>query len=127
MASLNKKLILLADSTIIDKEGKLSILGIFDRIFANQHPAVHPHFDLVMILEGEDGDYKERAILRDPDGVELIKSDYLPFKVNNGKAQIVNQFQNIVLPKKGQYKLEIEVEGQGVVDDFKFNVEPPRN
>ena len=41
-------LALIADAATIDSSGKLSILGIFDRIGTSSFPAQHPHMVLVL-------------------------------------------------------------------------------
>jgi len=44
-------LALLADAANVSREGKLNLLGIFDTIYANQFPTVHPQMQLVIRLE----------------------------------------------------------------------------
>jgi hypothetical protein len=64
-------LALLADYANVSREGKLNILGIFDRINAQNVPAIHPQMQLVLILEADRGDAdKEHNI-----GIELIDAD----------------------------------------------------
>lgn len=69
-------LALLADYANVSREGKLNILGIFDRINAQSVPAVHPQMQLVMTLEADRGDAdKEHRVeieLIDADGTKLF-------------------------------------------------------
>jgi hypothetical protein len=44
-------LALLADAANVSREGKLNLLGIFDTIYANQFPTVHPLMQVVIRLE----------------------------------------------------------------------------
>jgi hypothetical protein len=69
-------LALLADYANVSREGKLNILGIFDRINAQNVPAIHPQMQLIMTLEADRGDAdKEHKIeieLIDADGTKLF-------------------------------------------------------
>jgi hypothetical protein len=66
----------LADYANVSREGKLNILGIFDRINASSVPALHPQMQLVMTLEADRGDAdKEHRIeieMIDADGAKLF-------------------------------------------------------
>ncbi|MGB3906069.1 MAG: hypothetical protein WBB22_14235, partial [Anaerolineae bacterium] len=44
-------LALLADYANVSQEGKLNIMGIFDRIFTRAFPTAHPEMRLVMRFE----------------------------------------------------------------------------
>ena len=64
-------LALLADGANISREGKLNILGIFDRISTQSLPAIHPQMQLIMILEADRSDADREHKL----GIELINAD----------------------------------------------------
>jgi hypothetical protein len=44
-------LALLADYANVSQEGKLNVMGVFDRIWAKEIPVVHPEMSLVFRLE----------------------------------------------------------------------------
>ncbi|HYU91551.1 MAG TPA: hypothetical protein VE966_13960 [Gemmatimonadales bacterium] len=44
-----------ADYAIVDQAGKLSVLGIFQHIWVQQFPAMHPRLHLVLRLKGKRG------------------------------------------------------------------------
>jgi len=71
------KLALLADYAIISNEGKLCIMGIFDRIHAAQSPITHPAMHLVVTFEADSRDAgKKHSVefeLIDADGHGLFK------------------------------------------------------
>jgi hypothetical protein len=73
-------LALLADCANISREGKLNILGIFDRINAKSLPAIHPQMQLVMTLEADRGDADKVHKL----GIELIDADGAKLLSMNG-------------------------------------------
>ncbi|MGH7480998.1 MAG: DUF6941 family protein [Longimicrobiales bacterium] len=66
------KLAVLADYANVTTEGKLNILGIFDRIQVGRLPAVHPQMQFILRLEAHPAE-RERVHsleirLHDPDG-----------------------------------------------------------
>lgn len=69
-------LALLADYANVSREGKLNILGIFDRIFTQSVPATHPQMQLIMTLEADrveaDREHKIEVELIDADGTKLF-------------------------------------------------------
>ncbi|MDI6890165.1 MAG: hypothetical protein QMC83_04395 [Thermodesulfovibrionales bacterium] len=69
-------LALLADYANVSQEGKLNILGIFDRINAQSVPATHPQMQLIITLEADrveaDREHKVEIELIDEDGNKLF-------------------------------------------------------
>jgi hypothetical protein len=69
-------LALLADYANVSQEGKLNILGIFDRINAQNVPATHPQMQLIITLEADrveaDREHKVEIALIDADGNKLF-------------------------------------------------------
>ncbi len=71
-------LALACDYAIIDQFGKLSVLGIFEHIWVQEFPVVHPRLHLVMRLKGrrtEIGDHDVKIRLVDENGEEIISGD----------------------------------------------------
>ncbi|MFH1075471.1 MAG: hypothetical protein V1753_01305 [Pseudomonadota bacterium] len=64
-------LALLADCANVSREGKLNVLGIFDRISTQSLPATHPQMQLVITLEADRWDADKSHKL----GIELIDAD----------------------------------------------------
>ena len=48
---MNVALALLADAANTSSDGKLNILGVFNTIFSDRYPAVHPEMKLVVRLQ----------------------------------------------------------------------------
>lgn len=69
-------LALLADYANVSREGKLNILGIFDRIYTQTVPATHPQMQIIMTLEADrveaDREHKVEVELIDADGNKLF-------------------------------------------------------
>lgn len=75
---MNIDLAVACDYAVIDRYGKLSVLGIFSHIWVAKFPAIHPRLHLVLHLTGrrtEIGEHKVRICLRDQEGDEIIRGD----------------------------------------------------
>jgi len=118
-------LALIADAATIDSSGKLSILGIFDRIGTSFFPARHPQ--LVLILRftaalNEAGTHEIGISLRDPAGNQVVGIDgemQLGPGAAGGGAEIrvphVLHLDGLVFPTGGQYAFDVRVDGQHLV------------
>lgn len=105
------KLALLADYANVTAEGKLNILGIFDRIRVQEVPAVHPQMHLILRIEAHQAE-RDRAHsveirLHDPDGETVfdVRGDIVPHGPH-GQAIATNQIltlNNLQLNKTGGY------------------------
>jgi hypothetical protein len=105
------KLALLADYANVTAEGKLNILGIFDRISVQQIPAIHPQMHLILRLEAHAAErdrlHNIEIRLYDPDGQTVfeVKGDIVPHGTP-GQTIATNQIltlNNLQLTKVGGY------------------------
>lgn len=109
------KLAVLADYANVTGDGKLNILGIFDRINLVQIPAVHPQMHLVLRLEAHSAEMERpHAVeirLHDPEGTTIfeVKGEIVP-RGEPGQAVSTNQIltlNNLQLEKVGQYNFVV--------------------
>jgi len=107
------------DYAIIDQHGKLSVLGMFERIWVERFPVVHPRLHLVLRLKGrrtEIGDHPVQIRLVDDLGHEVLRGDGAvqigepPAGVVEVEAGAVLAF-DIPLERAGTYTFEIAVDG----------------
>ena len=66
---------MLADYALIDQQGKLSVLGLFQHVWVPQFPAVHPRTHLVLRVRGrrtEIGSHSLRIRFVDDQRNELL-------------------------------------------------------
>jgi hypothetical protein len=103
---------LIADFANVTQDGKLNVLGVMDRIFSPQYPAVHRVMFLVVSLESEhEDDEQTRAIdiqLIDPDA-QVVSRIQGQIEFGAGK-QILNQihvFQDVLFQGPGAYQFNI--------------------
>ncbi len=105
----------LADYALIDQQGKLSVLGIFQHVWVASFPAVHPRTHLVLRVRGrrtEIGEHRIRIRFIDDQGQELMGGDGTvqfgepPAGVTEVEAGAVLVF-DVPLPRPGVYAFEI--------------------
>jgi hypothetical protein len=112
------KLALLADYANVTAEGKLNILGIFDRITVRELPALHPQMHLILRLEAHAAERNRPHVveirLYDPDSdtVFQVNGDIVP-QGQGGQAVATNQIltlNNLQLNKSGGYTFVVLVD-----------------
>ena len=105
MSNLKPKFITLCDLASLSNQNKLSIIGIFDRVFARALPAQYTQFTLVAILSGTQ-DLQETISLQviDPQNNTTLPEKSLQVKVgNNSQVNIITTFTNFPLTSTGEY------------------------
>ena len=115
-------LALIADAATIDSSGKLSILGIFDRIGTSSFPAQHPHMVLVLrfiAAVNEAGKHQITIALKDPAGREVVGVDgemqlgLGPAGSGSGiRVPHVLHLDGLVFPVPGLYAFDVRVDGE---------------
>jgi len=121
---VNVALAVACDHALIDQAGKLSVIGIFERIWVERFPAVHPRLHLVLRLKGRRTEIGQHPIviqLLDPDGREVLRGDGSvqigepPAGVTEVEAGAVLAF-DVPLERAGTYHFAITVDGQHAAD-----------
>jgi hypothetical protein len=124
----------LADAATIDASGKLSVLGIFDRIGVSQFPAQHGRITLVLRFTAgtsEIGSHEVHIRMSDPGGAEVLSL--------NGEMQLVGgaaardgvrvphilNLDGLVFTGPGSYSFDVKVDGEHHVS-LPLSVEGPR-
>ena len=105
------KLAVLADYANVTGDGKLNILGIFDRMNVATLPAVHPQMNLVLRLEAHPAEHDRphpvEIRLNDPDGQTVfeVRGEIVPHG-DPGQTIATNQIltlNNLQLNRTGDY------------------------
>ncbi len=115
-------LALIADAANISEEGKLNVLGVFNRITARELPATHPQLTLVLKFVAdavEAGQTKRLQIfLSDPDGQRLLTLEAeieVPEPKDSGKPVELVMPQTIVgltFERSGPHAFDVLVNGE---------------
>jgi hypothetical protein len=124
----------LADAATIDASGKLSILGVFDRIGVSQFPAQHGRITLVLRFTAgtsEIGSHDVHIRMTDPGGAEVLSL--------NGEMQLVGgvaaqsgiraphilNLDGLIFTGPGMYNFNVKVDGEHHVS-LPLSVEGPQ-
>jgi hypothetical protein len=120
---MNVDFAVLADYALVDQHGKLSVLGIFQHVWVQAFPAVHPRTHLVIRVRGrrtEVGNHPVRIRFVDEGGNELVGGEGAiqfgepPAGVTEIEAGAVLVF-DVPLPHAGVYAFEIMVNGMSAM------------
>lgn len=108
----------LADEANVSQEGKLNLMGIFDRIAAAEFPVVHPKLVFAFRVEAEMGDsgrtFPVHVALEDEDGAALFQAEgeMMAPVVPPGEFNTANQIFAMVgvqFPRPGIYRFVVRV------------------
>ncbi len=111
---------LLADAANISREGKLNILGAFDRIYGSKFPLTWPRMVLVTRFEASAAEYGSEKSLEivtlDADGKRLGSASG-KMKIGTGQSGRQIKINHVLpmgmtFPAPGQYSIEILVNGE---------------
>lgn len=110
----------LADTAVVSREGKLSVIGIFDRLRTSSFPAVHPSCVLVVQFAAgvaERGEQKRLTIrLMDEDHLlAQVEGDFTVPDEPGRMRFVVNQIfqiQGLPFPRPGDYAFYVLVNGE---------------
>ena len=116
-------LVLLADAANVSREGKINILGNFNKIFAGQFPTTHVEMQMVLLLEAdasEKGSEKQLDIkLLDEDGKNTLRTDTAKFILPTDWAAgqkwtmyVIRPLRMVEFPSPGAYQFAILVNGE---------------
>lgn len=115
---------LLADYANVTADGKMNIMGVFERILTNNAPVTPPALFLVARFEARVSEGSSHALqisLVDADGQEVVpRTRPIPLTFNlNGPGrplttQVLAEFPNLQLPVFGEYEFHLLVDGEYV-------------
>ena len=119
-------LALLADYANTSQDGKLNVMGVFNRILTKDFPTVHPEMRLVFRLEAQPSERGRQATIE----IKLLDADANVLHHVKGRVGVpqkslqptieINQIlrlTGLVFKKPGDYRFDILVDG-----DLKANV-----
>jgi hypothetical protein len=124
VADLRLELLALCDFALTSKEGKLSLIGIFDRIFAQKIPSTFARFFVVAVLTGKpESQHKISLSIKNPQGNEMLpKVKEINIKLGNeGRSNIISNIVNMPLPMPGEYRATLRKE-KNKLGEKKFGV-----
>lgn len=109
---------LLCDDVRQELGGKFSLMGLFEAIYANTFPAVHPRFAIVNEWSGGKGEFHVKIRLLDTDKKKVVSESETAitlFSESQRHRDISIRF-NTTFPEAGTYWIET------LVDDKQINM-----
>ena len=105
---------LVCDYCLIDQTGKLSMLGIFERIAAESLPVLHPLLFVVTRWRSvAQESFVAETRIWTPTEQLLVSTGATQVPANPGGQNLtINQFRGLVLEREGQYLIELLAEGE---------------
>ena len=113
-------ILLVADYAALDASGKLTIVGVFNKIFANKFPVKHPSLYVtirfVSDLDETGQDRTLEVFLVDQDYNRIWSSPVISFKVERPQSGEVAEFtpiialQQLEFQKAGRYEFKVKVD-----------------
>lgn len=108
---IKQNFIIICESAVVEKDtNNLSLLGIFENIFAPGVPAMQPKFAVVTNFEGDAGEHDHKIVIRHESGDEIATLEGKINFVENQKAQYIGKFIGLPFPRFGKYVIEIYVD-----------------
>jgi hypothetical protein len=104
-----------------DSNGKLNMLGAFDRIGGRQFPLVHPHCAIALRMRFdriEEGNHRVKLSLIDADGSAVIPpidgniGIRFPETASSVCANMVLNMNGLKFEKPGPYSIELALDGR---------------
>jgi hypothetical protein len=120
---------LICDQVIVDTSGKISIIGMFNRINTKNTPVVHGKFAIVINTSGNPGEsYLEKIEiinLQDDKSIASVEGK-IEFK-SAGINNFFGNFVNILFPVFGKYWIKVSINGDPITDPDKNYVLVEKN
>jgi hypothetical protein len=116
----------LCDHALVSQDGKLSLIGIFDRIAVPGLPIQHPRFFVVAVFDMAPGNHTVRVELLDPTGHSVLQEQGVEIPVSVAAAgqsgNLVAELNLLPLEFAGRYDFNLYV-GDDRVGTIPLNVE----
>lgn len=107
------ELLTICDFAQVSQENKLSIIGIFDRIYASAFPTIYSRFFVVALIEAST--YQEIGVeitVTSPLSKMVIPPFHMKTKIAaSGRANILVDLAGITFEEAGEYLVTLRING----------------
>ncbi len=122
MSKISTELIALADYAMTGEDKKLSVIGIFDKLFVRELPSNHARMSFVVTFLGTANTSEEVKLqVIAPSGKEDFSADVKLNFGENGKFNFVSNFEGFPINETGDYKL-VFAQGKTEIVSYKLEV-----
>lgn len=104
---------LICEDVRLEVNDKVSLMGLFDAIYAERFPAIHPRLAIVAGWTGAIGEFKSEILFASPDGSEVLPLGTVNFKLldeTKTHRHVAISF-NLNLKTPGVYQARILLDG----------------
>ncbi|MEP7166854.1 MAG: hypothetical protein ABI758_02670 [Candidatus Woesebacteria bacterium] len=120
--TITAELVALADYAMTGEDKKLSVIGIFDKLFVRQLPGSHARMSFVVTFIGPANTEEEVKLkIVAPSGKEDFAADVKLNFGENGKFNFVSNFEGFPFNEVGTYKF-VFVEGKSEIVSYALDV-----
>jgi hypothetical protein len=118
------ELFVICDYAMVDREGKLSVVGIFREMYADKMPSYIHHFYVAASILAEPESAHDITIdFTSPDGTKTIASQEVTLRVGiGGLTNLVTDIINLPLEQIGQYTISLHTNDGYLVGTNYFRV-----
>ena len=110
---LELELLIISDYASVSKEGKISIMGIFDKVNIKKLPARHGQMYLVAVIKGEPwSEHKIEVEITDPLGKRIGGSKADSKFGDSGKTNFISSIPGMPITRRGKYKFTLKVDSK---------------
>lgn len=98
--------LVVTDQVIEGKDGKKSLIGIFNRIFVRSLPSTHPRMTLFITLLGKEGTKDNVSFVVEKPSGSTMSENTIPFTFSNsGKADLIVNLEGFPIEEIGEYSI----------------------
>jgi hypothetical protein len=114
---------IICDDVRQEMGGKLSLMGLFENIYAAKFPAVHPRMAIVTEWSSGQGEFRTRMRILTPDGKTVIRETNSKMSLNgvNYRHRDVSLHLNVELKTPGAYWVENYLDDE-LINSLPLNV-----
>lgn len=118
------ELIAISDYASVDREGKLSVMGIFREMFVSRMPAYIAHFYVASSIKGDpESAFDVTISVLAPDGKLAIPKQEVTVQVGiGGITNLVTDIVNLPLETIGEYKITLTTNDGHCIGERAFRV-----
>ncbi|MBP9700360.1 hypothetical protein KBD71_03700 [Candidatus Woesebacteria bacterium] len=115
-SSIRAELVALADYAMTAEDKKLSVIGIFDKLFVRSFPSSHARMSFVVTFVGEAGkEEKLKLKIVSPADKEDFNADVNINFGDNGRFNFISNFEGFPFNEAGTYRFIFELDGKEIV------------
>ena len=118
MKNIKLNFLHVCENVLISQDGKISVIGVFNRLLTKGWPAIHPKFSVVTNISTSLEEYIEVVEIISPENKTIAKAkNKIIINKKGQSSNFVADFTNIVFPIEGKYKIRVSVNDKIISED----------